>query len=147
MINRRAARTFIIALTGVIAVCLLCIFFFSPPPIVWGVIAEGDANPQRYQDVAKKITIALMRQFPIGSPAENLRSSLLLQRFDLDCPALQRRTPCLAAWDPFQGKQYDQSATYRWGVFPCGDDVKIIWSTDKAGRITKLEGFYGRSCL
>jgi hypothetical protein len=83
----------------------------------------------------------LLRRFPVGSSEGNLRSALVADGFALLCPSGR----CNNGFRPPGDTTRDYG--YRWGGFPCSNDVDVEWLSDKNGRITSLTGEYVLGCV
>lgn len=104
-----------------------------PPPVAGGVITSDDGR--RSDVVDSKLTVALQKQFPVGTAGAALRSVLLKQGF-------RRPKPPPYHPDP------DRSLVYHWSEgFTCDGNIMVEWNTDDADKITGIKGSYWGPCL
>jgi hypothetical protein len=105
----------------------------SPPSVAGGTLNNAGRPTQ---EMSGNFQAELLRRFPVGSSEGNLRSALAADGFHLTCPKGGGRC------DP-HGRDYG----YRWGGFPCSNDVDVEWLADENGRITSLTGNYVLGCV
>ncbi|HXC55053.1 MAG TPA: hypothetical protein VNU97_07145 [Rhizomicrobium sp.] len=162
--RRRNVRSLLFSLVGIAALALVIVLVqqglartgahFFPPPMADGIKCD---NWRNCSQANAAFTEVLRRRFPLGTPENVLRSTLLAQGFRTLPVSI---TACLPrgqeapigklviecpAWD-FNWNPRDYLA-YGWGGPPCGTDLSVKWSADKSGKITHLEGYYDYTCL
>jgi hypothetical protein len=126
----------------------------GPPPIA------GDADCHDWRNCEKasrQFDATVARRFPLGTPQQVLETTLLQQHFERDphqpktCTPRGARSPIgvltieCPEWDPHWDPK--NALVYRWGRFPCGSTVGVIWSADRKGRIVHREGYFEYACL
>ena len=127
---------------------------FFEPPIASGIYCF---DPLHCGEASRALTHILLRRFPLGTHEDVLRSALTAQGFrslpsSISACVPRGKVPPIGifaidcpAWDPeWNPRNY---LAYGWGWHVCGHGVNVMWSSDKAGRITHLEGHYDYTCL
>ena len=103
--------------------------YLRPPPITEQNITDKDWFYS--EDASRKFTSVLERRFRTGSSEQVLIKVLRNQGFH----------------SRDQGKYLDRELIFEWWTgFPCREDVSVIWSADKSGKITYIKGGYGNAC-
>jgi hypothetical protein len=127
-----------------------------PPPVVGNIYCNNAADCNA---ATRRFTAAVQQRFPIGSKQNLLEIELLKQGFHhlpeslakcrgwnesvpigvetIDCPSWDRN------WNPRHHLSYDFTGP----MIVCGRNVAVVWSSDQAGNITHVEGYYNITCL
>jgi hypothetical protein len=129
----------------------------KPPQIARAVITGEDWSQPRTG--SRKFTVVLNRQFPPGTDAGAMVSALRSQGFEFPPPARPNCIPesKMGEWvltakpgdSPNVCPSYDPRRTlnYQWGWFPCAEFLRVEWTADEPGRITKIMGSYSNACV
>lgn len=131
-----------------------CSYTLAAPPILEDIRCHARVD---CSEPTLQFTALLQRQFPLGTEAKYLESTLLRQGF--------RRNPnqpatCLKRGEfgrvgerVIQCPNWDQDwnpknqLEYGWGSLPCPEGVLVSWSVDDRGAISQVHGSFTGGCL
>ena len=127
----------------------------GPPKIADGMSCE---DWRGCGAAGRAINATLSRRFPLGSTAHALEAELSSQGFRRDDEVAFRAchqpgTPSpvgvpiieCPSWDPHWNPR--NRLAYNWGHIPCGSTLSVMWSADRFGRLTHIDGSFGYACL
>jgi hypothetical protein len=143
------------ALLAVVAVAAQKLHLLSPPIV--GHVSCDDWRDCRA--ASREFAALVQRRIPTGSNQSLVENELLKQGFHhlppsitrcytwkeqkplgvemIDCPRWD------SEWNPRHYLSYDFA-----GPLPvCGRNVSVLWSSDRAGKIIHIEGYYQITCL
>ena len=136
-------------------VCLAILGSFTnnmrPPAFARDAVAGGDW--MHWREPSVRFAQVLRRRFPIGSNENQMRMALKADGFEdrkappADCKHPGDPTPVGVAFVECPTHDWHRALDYYWGTLPCGNQLTVLWDADRSGHITKLDGFYGQTCL
>ena len=135
----------------------LMIYWGDPgPPAIFSAI-HCDQNDWQHNACSVAFDKTVQQEFHTGTPVGKLKMILSEQRFKPEDDGITR---CTHPGDPtpngvpvFACPSWDQNwypknrLVYHWGKPPCGKTVSVMWSSDKTGKISHIEGEYYLACL
>ena len=140
-----------------------------PIGLLFALVAIGACKPPIAKDIHcfdwhgctedhTKFDEVVQRRFPVGSSQTELERDLVSQGFKRDdrVPAkcLKKREAAEIGTAVINCPDWDQNwnssnrLVHHSMVLPlCGREFAVRWSSDKAGKLTHVEGYYDVTCL
>ncbi|MGJ4947873.1 hypothetical protein [Bradyrhizobium sp. HKCCYLS20291] len=118
-----------------------------PPPMFEHDVADSWG---KWVESGQRLTAHLQTEFPPGTPAAALKSTLLKQGFEPFPECVRDGKIVVRLGDihaPCRTSETANAHTYRWGNPVCVQTIHVNWQANGEGAITDVQASPGAACL